>query len=56
LNVGWEDAAKVISEIHLHDEIIGPAEICQGKNIEWGLETISPLRKTSFFFPCVLKS
>jgi hypothetical protein len=36
-SVGWGYAAKVISEIHLHDEIINPAEICLGKNVQWGV-------------------
>jgi hypothetical protein len=54
-NVGWEYASKVISEIH--DEIIDPAEIrLEARTSNKGLETISPLRKTSFFFPCVSKS
>jgi hypothetical protein len=33
-NVGWRYAAKVISEIHLHNEIIDPAEIRRGKNVQ----------------------
>jgi hypothetical protein len=37
VNVGWHYAAKVISEIHLNDEIMDPAEICLGKNIERGV-------------------
>jgi hypothetical protein len=36
-NVGWEYAAKVISEIHLNNQIIDPAEICLGKNIKQGV-------------------
>jgi hypothetical protein len=36
-NVGWEYAAKVISEIHLHNEIIDPAEIRLGKSIQRGV-------------------
>jgi hypothetical protein len=35
--VGWEYAAKVISEIHHHDEIIDPAEIRLGKNVLRGV-------------------
>jgi hypothetical protein len=37
LNVGWEYANKVISEIHLHNEIIDPVEICLGKSIQRGV-------------------
>ena len=36
-NVGWGYAAKVISEIHLHDEIIDPAVIRRGKNVHRGV-------------------
>ena len=36
-NVGWEYADKVISEIHLHNEIIDPAEIRLGKSIQRGI-------------------
>jgi hypothetical protein len=36
-NVGWRYAAKIILEIHLHDEIINPAEIHLGKNVQWGV-------------------
>jgi hypothetical protein len=36
-NVGWRYAAKVILEIHLHDEIIAPAEIRLGKNVQRGV-------------------
>jgi hypothetical protein len=56
LNVVWRYAAKVISEIHLHDEIIDPAEIRLGKNVQRGLESISHQRKTCSFSPSVLKS
>jgi hypothetical protein len=35
--VGFQYASKVISEIHLHDEIIDPAEICLGKNVKPGI-------------------
>jgi hypothetical protein len=35
-NVGWNYADKVISEIHLNNEIIDPAEIRLGKNVERG--------------------
>jgi hypothetical protein len=34
LNVEWEYATKVLSEIHLNDEINDPAEIHLGKMIE----------------------
>jgi hypothetical protein len=36
-NVGWRYATKVISEIHLHDDIINPAEIRLGKNVQRGV-------------------
>jgi transposase len=36
-NVGWHYADKVITEIHLNDEIIDPAEIRLGKNVERGV-------------------
>jgi hypothetical protein len=36
-NVRWRYAAKVISEIHLHDAIIAPAGILLGKNVRWGV-------------------
>jgi hypothetical protein len=36
-NAGWQYVAKVISEIHLHDEIFGPAEIRLGKNVQRGV-------------------
>ena len=36
-NVGWEYADKVISETHLHNEIIDPAEIRLGKSIQRGV-------------------
>ena len=36
-NVGWGYAAKVILEIHLHDEIIDPAKIRLGKNVQRGV-------------------
>jgi hypothetical protein len=36
-NFRWWYAAKVISEIHLHDEIIDPAEIFLGKNVQRGV-------------------
>jgi hypothetical protein len=55
-NVGWGYAAKVILEIHLHDEIIDPAEICLGKNVQRGLDSISHQRKTCSSSPFVLKS
>jgi hypothetical protein len=35
-NIGWEYAAKVLSEVHLHDKIINQTEISQGKNIKQG--------------------
>jgi hypothetical protein len=41
-NVGWEYAAKVISEIDLHDEIIDPAEIRLGKiSCQAGIQCIT---------------
>jgi hypothetical protein len=54
-NVGWRYATKVISEIHLHDDIINPAEIRLGKNVHGGLDSISHPRKTCSFSPFVLK-
>ncbi len=54
--VGFEYTAKVVSEIHLQDEIIDPAEICLGKNTKQGVGNKLTQRKTSFFFPCVPKS
>jgi hypothetical protein len=36
-NAGWRYAAEVISEIHLHDKIIVPAEISLGKNVKRGV-------------------
>jgi hypothetical protein len=53
-NVGWRYAAKIISEIHLDDEIIDPAEIRLGKNV--GLDSILHSRETCSFSPFMLKS
>jgi hypothetical protein len=36
-DVGWHYANKVISKIDLNKEIIDPAEIRLGKNVEWGI-------------------
>jgi hypothetical protein len=55
-NVGWEYADKVIWEIHLHNEIIDPAEIRLGKSIQQGVGNNLISRKTCFFFPFALKS
>jgi hypothetical protein len=51
LKIGWEYATKVISEIHLHHEMIDLAEIRLHRNIKRGVGINLTPKEDFFFFP-----